>query len=350
MGKLARVVGITVDGDPLLADSEVTYRADAFGLAKSMAQKGELSNGTYLPVPINDDVDLLFTPIASYEGFSIFIKTLLDVLTALVGCGEYTVVEVLMSNNLSEVQVLCDEDDLGTATRIPHPSLHNCYDIGPADNGFRISPFIRDELLAQNEELYTRSLGFYHPSALASNNCDRALAYERLAVVPRPIFNEWDFRYFALGHAIHGIIQTLVKKRLGDAVEVEPRISVPALHIDGAADIIYRNKFVTDIKTVSAAELEKLEVARKKDALQMQPYFIARDIPNGSILYVSRENMKRKEIPVQFNRKMVTKITERIGSIETTLAAGGLPAREGNAGDCASCKYQFICKPADSSY
>ena len=258
--------------------------------------------------------------------------------------------EVLMSNNLSEVQVLCDEDDLGTATRIPHPSLHNCYDIGPADNGFRISPFIRDELLAQNEELYTRSLGFYHPSALASNNCDRALAYERLAVVPRPIFNEWDFRYFALGHAIHGIIQTLVKKRLGDAVEVEPRISVPALHIDGAADIIYRNKFVTDIKTVSAAELEKLEVARKKDALQMQPYFIARDIPNGSILYVSRENMKRKEIPVQFNRKMVTKITERIGSIETTLAAGGLPAREGNAGDCASCKYQFICKPADSSY
>lgn len=248
------------------------------------------------------------------------------------------------------VYVVCEEAELREVALAKH-----CVPLGKAmdflattkstDSGFRLSDVIKDRIVRFNDEAYTRSLGCYHPSSVAQSSCDRALAYERLGVVPKAIFQGYSHNYFQAGHVIHGIVQRWLEEELGGAIENEARISIPELHIEGNADSIYqRNQFISDIKTVSAKEYEALNKARTKDVRQLTIYQLARACPEGSVMFVNRDTLNRKERYAPFMQVHAQWVIDRVTNIEEEILAGNLPEKETSG--CADCKFKFICSPA----
>ncbi len=352
-----------IDGGYTLyaAECEVlaTYEIDA--VLEHVTKTG-IEPGISYVVEVSEDVDVCVVGVGDQSKYPFdlqpcvhFVRSRpgLDIFVHAVGIlgmthtalSEY-VVQLIGTLN---VFVVCEEAELREVEL-----AKNCVPLGSAldflatakstDSGFRLTDCIKDRIVRFNDEAYTRSLGCYHPSSVAQSSCDRALAYERLGVVPKAIFRGYSHNYFQAGHVIHGIAQRWLEEELGAAIENEARISIPELHIEGNADCIFQVRtFISDIKTVSAKEYEAITKARIKDVRQLVIYQLARACPEGSVIYMSRDTLNRKERYAPFMLAHAQWVADRVTNIEETILAGNIPERE--VSGCDDCKFKFICCP-----
>ncbi len=196
---------------------------------------------------------------------------------------------------------------------------------------------------------YNRKIGCYHPSAVSLEGCNRALAYERLAVTPRPVPRTRGFgvNVFDLGDAIHDAIQNRLLKVVGihgQRFTPEVEISYPPLGLYGHCDGVF-GQLVVEIKSVSKSIFKGLKAPMDSHIRQLHCYMLALDIPYGVILYVCRDNGEFREFPIQFKGDVLARIATTIHNIEAHLRRGVIPEPEPNSFICSRCKFLYTCKP-----
>ena len=196
---------------------------------------------------------------------------------------------------------------------------------------------------------YDRKIGCYHPSAVSLEGCNRALAYERLAVPPRPVPRTHGFgvNVFDLGDAIHDAIQGRLSKVTGvhgQRFHPEVEINYPPLGLYGHCDGVF-GQLVVEIKSVSKNIFKGLKAPMASHIRQLHCYMLALDIPYGVILYVCRDNGEFREFPVHFRADVLARIATTIHNIEAHLRRGVIPDQEPNSFICSRCKFLYTCKP-----
>jgi len=228
----------------------------------------------------------------------------------------------------------------------------NCFnhDGGPSSReDYSLVTYIRNSREDDAREEYTRKVGCYHPSGVSMEGCDRALAYERLGVPPKPVPTATGpgVNVFDLGDAIHDAIQTRLGKvvgKHGQKFESEVEISYEPLGLYGHADGVF-GRLVVEIKSVSKNIFEGLTSPMPSHVRQVHCYMLALDIPHAVLLYVCRDNGAFMEFPLHFSQQVIARITTTIHNVESKLRLNLMPEREPNGFICSRCKYLYTCNP-----
>lgn len=190
---------------------------------------------------------------------------------------------------------------------------------------------------------WERRVGVYHPSSLSLGTCKRALYHDRLGTTPRPSHRSYLQAIFDEGHGTHEILQRRLKKgHLG--FHEECGIEIPELHISGSADGVFDlEDWIFEIKTMGDAGFSALVSPKKEHVWQLHAYMFARDIPRAQLLYVNRNNGKRRNFKVYFQMAIWDQIVGLVKEIEGHVERKDPPPMATSKYECSSCKFQYHC-------
>ena len=218
--------------------------------------------------------------------------------------------------------------------REENPAEHRYFDVSE-----RLDRLFYEELQGP----WLRSMGVYHPSSLSLGTCRRALYHDRIGTLPRPSHRSYLQSIFDEGHGTHGIIQERLRKgHVG--FHDECRIDIPDLHIAGSTDGVFDlEDWLLEIKTMGDAGFSALVKPKKEHIWQLHPYMFARDIPRAQLLYVNRNNGRRRNFKIYFSVEIWNQIKQLVTEIEDHVARQDMPPKTDKVYECTSCKFQFYC-------
>ena len=208
---------------------------------------------------------------------------------------------------------------------------------------------IRSVRDAKEAAPYTRRLGVYHPSSLASDGvCYRALAYERLGLAPhkKAIGNKMA-AWFGMGNVLHDMVQVelgSIRGREGQRFQSEVKCEYKHLNIMGHCDGTFGD-WVVELKGISTKGFTALRKPQRVHIRQVHCYMLALDIPRTIFLYLCRDDGQMKEFRIHFDMAVFRVIVDRIAHVEAFLDRGELPPQDAPEYKCKGCKYEYACEP-----
>jgi len=156
----------------------------------------------------------------------------------------------------------------------------------------------------------------WHISKLGS--CLRGLYLERMGVEPDQPFDDRTLRIFNVGNIFEDWLTELLKKKL--KLETQVRVEDKKLNVSGYADAVIEyegKKKAYEIKTKNSRSfwyMQKEGKPMRQHEYQLFMYLYLLDIDEGSIVYISKDDLAILEYPVFRNDKKLEKeVMDRIG-------------------------------------
>jgi len=165
---------------------------------------------------------------------------------------------------------------------------------------------INDKILALREE-HNKPIESWHCSKLGS--CLRGVYFERLGVKPDKEFTERELRIFDAGKMFENWVVGLIG--IG---ETQVRVEDKSLNVSGYTDLVIedgKEKRVIELKTKHSRSfwymVDKGEGANRQHMYQLWLYLKLLNIPEGSIIYISKDDLTMVEFPVRLSDKQLGK-------------------------------------------
>lgn len=157
-----------------------------------------------------------------------------------------------------------------------------------------------------------RKIEHWHPSKLGQCPCGTFL--ERLGVPPDSEFDERTLRVFDVGHLFENWIIDLISKEKGLKLEKQVRVEDKKLDVAGFADLLIkqgREKRLYEIKSKHSRAFWYMfnegEGANRHHEMQLWLYLKLLKMKEGSILYVSKDDLTLLEFTVRLDNKQLEK-------------------------------------------
>lgn len=196
---------------------------------------------------------------------------------------------------------------------------------------------------------YHRSVGTIHASS--AHGCVRRLYYDADGSFrPKQKIKPELMITFAMGHAIHDVVQKALHTALPGRFEDEARVDLPEAFVDnsrtdGLVDLP-QARVLLEIKSIGA-EFERLKEPKKEHLTQaVGIYATALDAPFISFLYVSKKwPHSVKEFVVPYDPKIYRRWWKKKGAVvEEALEAGAPPIGDATKDQCNWCPYSYFCE------
>ena len=194
-----------------------------------------------------------------------------------------------------------------------------------------------------------RSVGTIHASS--AHTCRRRLYYDVIAdKAPKNEFRPELLITFAIGHAIHDVVQKALHVALPGKFEDEVRVdNVEAFILnsrtDGVVDLP-QARVLLEIKSIGS-EYDKL-TAPKADHINQAVgiYAHSLEVPFISFLYVSKAwPYPVKEFVVPYDKKVYRKWWRKKGKyVDDAIEAGVPPIADADKSTCQQCPYNYFCE------
>lgn len=194
-----------------------------------------------------------------------------------------------------------------------------------------------------------RSVGTIHASS--AHTCRRRLYYDVTAEhAPKSRFRPELLVTFAIGHAVHEVVQNALHTALPGKFRDEVRVDndeafVDNSRTDGVVELP-QARVLLEIKTIGG-EFEKLTEPKPEHIIQaVGIYAHSLDIPFISFLYVSKAwPYNVKEYVLTYDPKVYRKWWRKKGSkVEDAIAAGKPPIADASKSECGQCPYNYFCE------
>lgn len=207
---------------------------------------------------------------------------------------------------------------------------------------FDVSELIDSILEAKRAGPWHREIGVYHPSAI--HGCKRALYYDRIGIDPKQITAYSMEQLMEVGTHIHHMVQEWLSEHEGFEPEIKARFK--ELHISGSTDGVFRKEdWVLEIKSMGNASFNSLTKPKPEHIWQVHIYMWCFDIPRAQLMYINRDNGKRRLFKVRFTNTIWDQIAEVISYVEECVEKNEPPPHEASKYTCNMCKFKSICKP-----
>jgi len=194
-----------------------------------------------------------------------------------------------------------------------------------------------------------RSVGTIHASS--AHTCRRRLYYDVMADhAPKTEFRPELLITFAIGHAIHDVVQKALHIALPGNFEDEVRVDNPEAFVlnsrtDGVVDLP-QARVLLEIKSIGG-EFDKLSQPKEDHINQaVGIYAHSLDVPFISFLYVSKAwPYPVKEFVVPYDHKVYRKWWRKKGSVvDAAIESGVPPIADSTKSDCQQCPYNYFCE------
>lgn len=193
-----------------------------------------------------------------------------------------------------------------------------------------------------------RSVGTIHASS--AHSCVRRLYYDvEGSERPRNTISAELQITFAMGHAIHDVVQKALHTALPGEFEDELHVDldeafVCGSHTDGVANLS-QARVLLEIKSIGK-EFDTLTKPKPEHLIQaVAIYARALDVPFISFLYVSKSwPHSVKEFVVTYDEIHFTRWWKKKGAlVEAAIESGQPPIADATKEDCAACPYSYFC-------
>lgn len=193
-----------------------------------------------------------------------------------------------------------------------------------------------------------RSVGTIHASSSAS--CVRRLYYDvDGSLQPKSNISPELQITFAMGHAIHDVVQRALHKALPGKFQDEMTVDldeamVLGSHTDGVAELEHARVLI-EIKSIGK-EFDTLTKPKDEHITQaVAIYAKALDVPFISFLYVSKSWPHNvKEFVMVYDEKYFKRWWKSKGSVvDMALETGEPPIADASKDDCSMCPYSYCC-------
>jgi len=194
-----------------------------------------------------------------------------------------------------------------------------------------------------------RSVGTIHASS--AHTCRRRLYYDVMADrAPKSEFRPELLITFAIGHAIHDVVQKALHVALPGKFEDEVRVdNVEAFVLNSRTDGVVelpQARVLLEIKSIGK-EFDKL-TGPKEDHINQAVgiYAHSLEVPFISFLYVSKSwPYPVKEFVVPYSHKVYRKWWRRKGSkVDEAIELRSPPIADANKNTCNQCPYNYFCE------
>lgn len=172
-----------------------------------------------------------------------------------------------------------------------------------------IQAIINKKLIQARKER-NKLIKSWHCSKLGC--CLRGVYFERLGVNPDKEFDERTLRVFDVGKMLEDWIINLIKDQEGVKIETQVAVSDKKLDLSGLADLVleYDNtKKVYEIKSKHSRSfwymVGKGEGANLQHKYQLWLYMKLLKIKEGSIIYISKDDLSIVEFPILLSDKKI---------------------------------------------
>ena len=194
-----------------------------------------------------------------------------------------------------------------------------------------------------------RSVGTIHASS--AHTCRRRLYYDVMADrAPKSEFRPELLITFAIGHAIHDVVQKALHVALPGKFEDEVRVDnheafVTNSRTDGVVELP-QARVLLEIKSIGK-EFETLTKPKDDHIVQaVGIYAHSLQVPFISFLYVSKAwPYPVKEFVVPYDSKVYRKWWRKKGSrVDEAMDRGEPPIADADKNTCNQCPYNYFCE------
>jgi len=172
-----------------------------------------------------------------------------------------------------------------------------------------IQKIINEKLILAREK-HDKKIESWHCSRLGG--CLRGLYFERLGIKPDKELTERELRVFDAGRIFEDWIVGLIGGQEGVEVETQTRVEDKELNISGRLDLLLSyqgEKKIYELKSKHSRAfwymVEKGEGANRQHEYQLWLYLKMMKVKEGSIIYVSKDDLAIQEYPVRLDDKKI---------------------------------------------
>ena len=180
-----------------------------------------------------------------------------------------------------------------------------------------------------------------------SGKCARALFYA-FKSFPKEPYDDGTLKIFALGNAIHDIIQRTIPNQLCTEFRIEQTWHND-LPVSGYVDSVILTKdgvAVVDYKSMKNAGLSFISKKPKEsNAQQLMMYMDVLNIHDGRLLYWGKDDGEMIEHKVEFDQKVIDEIVKHFVYVRKCVNENKLPPKCGadKKWSCGYCPYVPFC-------
>lgn len=209
---------------------------------------------------------------------------------------------------------------------------------------------IANQKLIDLREKRDKEIKSWHASKFGS--CLRGMYLERMGVKPDSEFVERELRVFDCGHIFENWFVDLLKNDKDLKIEQQVRVELKDLNISGYADgVISYNGFkkVLEVKSKHSYGFKYLEKdgAQEQHREQVWIYLKGLEIKEGSIIYLSKDDLRIMEFPVYLKDKAlelsVMKQVELLNQAWKDKSPYILPLPEKDSWQSKYCRWHSQC-------
>ena len=180
-----------------------------------------------------------------------------------------------------------------------------------------------------------------------ADTCAKKLFYE-FKGFPKEPYDDSTLKIFALGNAIHRLIQETIPNQLCAEFRIEQTWHND-LPLSGYVDSIILTKdgvCVTDYKSIKNAGLPFVSRAPKEsNAKQLMVYCDVLNIHDGRLLYFGKSDGEMVEHKVEFDQKVIDEIVKHFTYVRKCVQENRIPPKCGadKRWQCGWCSYAHYC-------
>lgn len=194
-----------------------------------------------------------------------------------------------------------------------------------------------------------KSIGRYYPSEVGG--CMRKVWFS----YKKPKQKDKDvLKIFEAGNRMHGFISDVIMSEKNPHIElleteIPFKISIDDFTVSGRIDDlillkINNKKYLVEVKSTKYLPKEP----NKSHVMQLQLYMHAKNIPDGIILYIQKDNLQTKWFNIEYNKDETEKILERFKKLHDSLVKDAIPEAEAKKIEedlwmCDYCEYRDEC-------
>jgi hypothetical protein len=214
-----------------------------------------------------------------------------------------------------------------------------------------IQEIINKKILQAREER-NKPIESWHCSKLGS--CLRGVYFERLGIKPDKEFDGRTLRVFDVGKMFENWVMGLITDQVGVKFDTQVRVEDKKLNVSGLADLVLdyqKEKKVYELKTKHSRAfwymVEKGEGANRHHQYQLWLYLKLLKIKEGSIIYISKDDLTMAEFPVLLSdKKIEAEVMNELDLLNRAWKMKDptiLPLPEKNDWKAKYCRYHSHC-------
>lgn len=199
---------------------------------------------------------------------------------------------------------------------------------------------------------YPRSTERLHPSSFGPDACLQRVWYDLVGELPEiGNFEPKTLMIFQTGHAVHDLVQGLLKDMFGRRFQAEVPARIPELYITGSCDGVLEldsARAGLEIKSINDKGFRALSGPKLPHLWQATTYSKALDLPFMVYLYFNKNTSDLVEYVIPFNPTTWELVEGMAEEVINAPDNGPGPVRPNNAGPigrftCRDCPYNHGC-------